>query len=425
MALAQIHGTRQIKAGTISGVSVDSSIIKADGSVSFGGNQSLGGHRLTDLGSPIDINDAVTLNYFQNNSLLPGNGVYSVGTVLHVGGSSSIQVNADDIQISPTYAGQSSITTLGTINNGTWQASPISIQYGGTGQNFVSADGLLRFSGGVASIVTSPNSTIVGISDTQTIYNKTFDISNIAMFLDSNFSLKDNSDPTKALSFELSSIAAGSTVILTAQNLSGTLALNTNRLNFFSQTTSAEFGSVISDRTGNGFLVFSDNPSISGGNITAVNNFSLRDVGNAGNLALSSVSSPALTQNRTLVLDLANASKTFRIGGDLTFSNSFTTSGGHEITFTTSATTSLTLPSTGILVSTARIIKKETLIGTQDGVNAVFTVANTPITGTEELYLNGILLESGVGNDYTISANILTFADAPSTTDKIRISYIY
>jgi hypothetical protein len=46
---------------------------------------------------------------------------------------------------------------------------------------------------------------------------------------------------------------------------------------------------------------------------------------------------------------------------------------------------------------------------------------------TEQVYLNGVLMDKGTGNDYTIvSQNPLTinFTFAPTSTDKIRITYI-
>jgi len=69
-------------------------------------------------------------------------------------------------------------------------------------------------------------------------------------------------------------------------------------------------------------------------------------------------------------------------------------------------------------------VTRETPAGTQDGVNTDFTLANTPLTGTEEVYLNGQLLDSGAGNDYTISGDTITFANAPVAQDKIRVTYI-
>ena len=35
--------------------------------------------------------------------------------------------------VGPTYPGQTSITTLGTITTGKWNADPVPVAYGGTG----------------------------------------------------------------------------------------------------------------------------------------------------------------------------------------------------------------------------------------------------------------------------------------------------
>jgi hypothetical protein len=45
------------------------------------------------------------------------------------------------INIDPTYAGQTSITTLGTITSGNWNASVIPLAYGGTNSNLTASNG--------------------------------------------------------------------------------------------------------------------------------------------------------------------------------------------------------------------------------------------------------------------------------------------
>lgn len=64
--------------------------------------------------------------------------------------------------------------------------------------------------------------------------------------------------------------------------------------------------------------------------------------------------------------------------------------------------------STG-LGDTETAISDETLGGTVDGVNATFTIANTPVTGTLHVYRNGLLMRVGASNDYTISGTTITF----------------
>lgn len=69
-------------------------------------------------------------------------------------------------------------------------------------------------------------------------------------------------------------------------------------------------------------------------------------------------------------------------------------------------------------------IVRESPSGAVNGTNATFVLANTPTSGTESVFLNGILQEPGAGNDYTISGATITYLSAPSTGDKIRVTYL-
>jgi hypothetical protein len=63
-----------------------------------------------------------------------GAGLTKLGTRLDaVGTPQRILVNPDSIDISPDYVGQATITTLGTVTTGTWTASTIAVNHGGTG----------------------------------------------------------------------------------------------------------------------------------------------------------------------------------------------------------------------------------------------------------------------------------------------------
>lgn len=64
-----------------------------------------------------------------------GTGMTKNGNTLDVVGTANrITANADSIDIASTYVGQTSITTLGTIGTGTWSATTIAANRGGTGQ---------------------------------------------------------------------------------------------------------------------------------------------------------------------------------------------------------------------------------------------------------------------------------------------------
>lgn len=74
--------------------------------------------------------------------------------------------------------------------------------------------------------------------------------------------------------------------------------------------------------------------------------------------------------------------------------------------------------------SETRVVR-ETPTGTQDNSNKDFDLANTPATGSEMVFLNGILQNVGASNDYTISGLTITFNDAPKSKDVILVTYWY
>lgn len=67
-------------------------------------------------------------------STLGGSGLSYTDGVLDIStDGTTLAVVSDTLQISSTYAGQASITTLGTITTGTWSADTIAVNKGGTG----------------------------------------------------------------------------------------------------------------------------------------------------------------------------------------------------------------------------------------------------------------------------------------------------
>jgi hypothetical protein len=77
---------------------------------------------------------SVTANAVSLSSSVAGNGLtQSAGVINAVGTADRISVSTDAIDIASTYVGQTSITTLGTITTGTWNATTIGTVKGGTG----------------------------------------------------------------------------------------------------------------------------------------------------------------------------------------------------------------------------------------------------------------------------------------------------
>jgi hypothetical protein len=67
-------------------------------------------------------------------------------------------------------------------------------------------------------------------------------------------------------------------------------------------------------------------------------------------------------------------------------------------------------------------VDKEVPTGSINSSNVTFTLSNTPVSGSEHVYLNGLLQEDG-GGDYTLSGLTITFVVAPDTGDKLVVSY--
>lgn len=60
-----------------------------------------------------------------------------------------------------------------------------------------------------------------------------------------------------------------------------------------------------------------------------------------------------------------------------------------------------------------------TVSGTQ-----VFSLADSPVNDTVQVYVNGLIQEPGIGNDYMISGQVITFALALELDDILLASYI-
>ena len=99
--------------------------------------------------------------------------------------------------------------------------------------------------------------------------------------------------------------------------------------------------------TGTGKFVFDTAPTIAGGTHTGITGLGIRDTSAAFDVTVAATSSTALTAGRTLTLDLVNGARTLKLAGD------FATAGGFATVLTTTASTNVTLPTSGTLYGTA------------------------------------------------------------------------
>lgn len=163
------------------------------------------------------------------------NGAIGAVVITVTGTSNRIDVTggaglAPTIDISTSYVGQSSITTLGTITTGTWNATVIANAYIATALSSKTYEGL----------------TITTSTGTLTIANgKTITQSNTLTYTGT----------------DSSTVAFGA---------GGTVAYTSNTLAAFAATTSAQLAGVISDETGTGALVFAGSPTFTAQIITPI-----------------------------------------------------------------------------------------------------------------------------------------------------------
>ena len=119
----------------------------ADGGLTLVGNTFAVGQG---LGITVNANDVALA------ASVAGNGLTYTSGVLAVGGTANrITVSADAIDIASTYVGQSSITTVGTITSGTWNGTTIAVANGGTGLTSITSRGIMFGNNGSAVGVTS------------------------------------------------------------------------------------------------------------------------------------------------------------------------------------------------------------------------------------------------------------------------------
>jgi hypothetical protein len=119
-----------------------------------------------------------------------------------------------------TWGGSANVTAVGTIGTGTWNATTISISKGGTGQTTAQAaiDALTQVSGATNEYVLTKD-TASG--------NAIWKSGGGSSFSDSAFSVYDDVDNTKVITFQASGIDTGTTRVYAFPDEDGTIALET------------------------------------------------------------------------------------------------------------------------------------------------------------------------------------------------------
>lgn len=149
-------------------------------------------------------------------------------------------------------------------------------------------------------------------------------------------------------------------------------------------------GSALSFNAGNGLEIVSNNVNVKLADSTL-------------SVSASGLKLAALTSAQMLVGNGSNVATGVAMSGDATMSN----------------TGVVTLAST--VLKQSSYVNNEVPTGSVNGVNVTFTLANTPVTGSVQVFLNGV--RQKVTTDYTVATATITFVSAPSTGDDVTVVY--
>lgn len=226
-----------------------------------------------------------------------------------------------------SYAGATSITTLGTISTGTWQGTAVAVAYGGTGATTAAAartnlglaigTDVQAYDAELAAIAALSVAGLISRTGAGTAAARTLTGTTDRVTVTNGDGAAGN--PT----VDVASTYAGQTSITTV----GTIGTGTWQ------------GSIIAGAyggTGNGFFAVS-------GPATSLKTFTFP---NASATVLTDSAVVTGAQGGTGV---ANTGKTITLGGN------FATSGAYALTLTLTAATSVTLPTTGTLATLANV----------------------------------------------------------------------
>lgn len=466
MATTQIDGGRQIKSATItdtqiaSGASIALSklaeaVIQADGGQAFTADQSMGSHKITSLTDGSADTDAATVGQmkalvngldvkasvrvattaagtlassFENADTVDGvtlatgdriliknqatgseNGVYTVN-------ASGAPTRATDADASAEVTGGFTVwVNEGTTNGDTqWTLTtndPITV--GTTALTFTQTDkSALTFSGGLTkagNAVTrddlTGDVTTTGNGTATTIANGVVSLAKMANLAANSVIANNTGSGATPTALGLTAAATASTAVLRDANINtkanGFINAAATTATAAGTTTLTVASAPLQQFTGSTTqtVVMPDATTLVVGQMYRISNRSTGAVtvnaNGGGNLGTVSAGSTAFVT--LIVASPAAGTWDFQLciasgaGGGLTASN---------------------------------FVTRETPTGLVNGSNTTYTLANTPTSGTESVFLNGILQEPGAGNDYTISGATITYLAAPVSGDKIRVSYM-
>ena len=403
-------------------------VIQADGGQAFTADQSIGGFKLTNLGTPTASTDAANKSYVDGvasgldtkgsvrastTAVLPS-GTYDNGTA-GVGATITGAVNAalaaqDGITLvaderllvkDQDFAHQNGIYTLSTVGDGS-NAYVLTRATDADQDAEVTANMFVFVSEGTANedtgwVVTTNDAITVGVTDLD------WTQFSAAVAIVAGAGITDNSS-----TFDI--VAADASMTINANDIAvaldgvGTIAVGGTGL----QIADATAGEILIGKGGGSdtdFTAITGDITLSSGGLTAFNGAVIVNADVNASAAIDYSKLATLTSGNILVGSAGAVATSITMSGDATIIADGTVTVASDI------------------VKDADVVTREDTGDAVNSSNAVFTLANTPVVGSEEVYLNGLQQDEGGANDYQIAGAVITFNAAPDTGSIVRITY--
>ena len=453
----KINAEFQIKAGSIVDANISASaaialsklaeaVIQADGGQAFTNDQSMGSNRLTALSPATQGTDAINLNQLESavNKLsdlgtarmattqdLTAESFGTSGVTYDNGASGVGATLTQDVPTDGAFTGVDSVTTplvgqkvLVHLQTNSFEGGPFVITVLGNGTD---TSWVLTRADNADTISTLKDGAVCNVTEGTVWGEQTLRQTDVISAIGSGTQTWTQTSGAGQITAGTGMTRTGNTLNVISAN-AGILA-NADNMELQVDATAATIavggaGIQIADGTAGYMLIgkgaavdtafteITGDVTISSGGVTAIASGAIvnDDVNSSAAIALSKLASG--TDTYVVVCNGSGVPTYVAMSGDATIAN----------------TGAVSLAST--VLKEADVVTAETPSGTINGTdgtdgNAAFTLAATPVTGSERVFVNGVRQTAGASDSYEISTNTITFKSGwiPVTGDTLRVDY--